>query len=769
MTPTDPEALLDQLDPDQRRVAQQVTGPLAVLAGAGTGKTRAITYRIAHAAATGAVDPSTVLAVTFTSRAAAEMRERLRSLGVPHAQARTFHAAALRQLSFFWPGVVGGHLPSLVEHKASLVASAANRTGIRADRTTVRDLASEVEWAKVSMIDAAHYAERVRAERRDPPAGLDSAAFARLMSAYEDAKQDRGVIDFEDVLLLMCGVLEQREDVARKVRAQYRNFVVDEYQDVSTLQQHLLDLWVGERRDICVVGDVAQTIYSFAGASPRHLVEFARKHPGANVVELNRDYRSTPQVVAVANQVMGRARSTRAGRGAPGAGASAGSGNGGALEGAVHLVSQRPMGPGVAFRTYPDDTAEAAGVAARVKELVDEGVPIHSIAVLYRTNSQSETLEAAFSEAGIAFLVRGGARFFDRDEIRRAMLLLRRQAIAFAHGTPGGAAVGGEGGAPSRFGAGASDGDGTGPSGPAASGAATPGSGESDGGAAESDPSGEASSREGTGLQDQVEEVVTVVGWTPHPPTGTGAVRERWDNLNALVELARERSALTMPEFVGELEERSVAQAAPAVAGVTFSTLHAAKGLEWDAVFIIGVSEGLLPISMAQTPEAREEERRLLYVGVTRARDHLELSWSRARGAGRGRGSRTRSRFLDGIWPEETASARPSRSGAGPTGSSPRHRSRAQAQEFEEENPPEVLELFARLKEWRGRAARAISKPAFTVLADQTLRDIAIARPKTLRQLGVIRGIGAVKLDRYGAPVLAIVRGEDVEVSVEEA
>lgn len=741
MTPTDPEALLDQLDPDQRRVAQQVTGPLAVLAGAGTGKTRAITYRIAYAAATGAVDPSTVLAVTFTSRAAAEMRERLRSLGVPHAQARTFHAAALRQLSFFWPGVVGGHLPSLVEHKASLVAAAANRTGIRADRTTVRDLASEVEWAKVSMVDAAHYAERVRAERRDPPAGLDAAAFARLMSAYEDAKQDRGVIDFEDVLLLMCGVLEQREDVARKVRAQYRSFVVDEYQDVSTLQQHLLDLWVGERRDICVVGDVAQTIYSFAGASPRHLVEFPRKHPGANVVELNRDYRSTPQVVAVANQVMGRARSTRAGRAAPGGG----TGNGSAMEGAVHLVSQRPMGPGVAFRTYPDDTAEAAGVAARVKELVGEGVPIHSVAVLYRTNSQSEALEAAFSEAGIAFLVRGGARFFDRDEIRRAMLLLRREAVAAAHGAPSGGAEG----APSGV----------------AEGVAPPAEGA---GARRTGSSGEDSPVEDTGLRERVEEVVTVVGWTPQPPTGTGAVRERWDNLNALVELARERSVLTLPEFVRELEERSVAQAAPAVAGVTFSTLHAAKGLEWDAVFIIGVSEGLLPISMAQTPEAREEERRLLYVGVTRARDHLELSWSRARGAGRGRGSRTRSRFLDGIWPEEAASARPSRSGSGSAGSNPRHRARAKAQEFEEENPPEVLELFARLKEWRGEVARAISKPAFTVLADQTLRDIAIARPKTLRQLGVIRGIGAVKLDRYGAAVLAIVRGEDVEVVAEE-
>lgn len=736
MTPTDPEALLENLDPDQRKVARQVTGPLAVLAGAGTGKTRAITHRIAYAAASGAVDPATVLALTFTSRAAAEMRERLRTLGVPHVQARTFHAAALRQLSFFWPSAVGGRMPSMVEHKASLVAAAANRTGIRADRTTVRDLASEVEWAKVSMVDASHYADRVRTERREPPAGLDAETFARLMSAYEEAKQDRWVIDFEDVLLLMCGFIEQREDIARKVRAQYRNFVVDEYQDVSTVQQHLLDLWVGERHDICVVGDVAQTIYSFAGASPRHLVDFRRNHPGANVVELNRDYRSTPQVVAVANQVMARARGTGSG---PKAQAP--------LEGTVHLVSQRPMGPGVSFRTYPDDTAEAAGVAARVAELVREGVPLHSIAVLYRTNSQSEALEAAFSEAGIAFLVRGGARFFERDEIRRALLLLRRQALAARHGAL--PVSGSTSAADEPAGAGE------------VAGASDPGD------QASSPQSGSATP--GGDLPAQVEEVLGVVGWSREPPTGTGAVRERWDNLNALVELAKERSGLSIAQFVDELDERSVAQAPPTVAGVTFSTLHAAKGLEWDAVFLIGVSEGLMPVSMAQTPQAREEERRLLYVGVTRARDHLELSWSRSRGAGRGRGSRTRSHFLDGIWPEEATTARGTRTGGGSGTAGPRHRARARAQEFEEENPPEVVELFAHLREWRGQVARATSKPAYTVLADQTLRDIAIARPKTLRQLGAIRGIGAVKLDRHGAAVLALVRGEEVDVSQQDA
>ena len=728
MTTRDPEALLDALDPDQRTVAQQVSGPLAVLAGAGTGKTRAITYRIAYGAAVGAFDPTTVLAVTFTSRAAAEMRQRLRDLGVPHAQARTFHAAALRQLTYFWPRAIGGQAPHLVEHKASLVAAAAARVGVRADRTAVRDLASEIEWAKVSMVDAARYAQRARTERRDPPAGLDSDAFARLMDAYEGAKQDRGVMDFEDVLLLMCGILTEREDVARQVRAQYRSFVVDEYQDVSLVQQHLLELWLGSRHDVCVVGDVAQTIYSFAGADPRHLVRFRQRHPGANVVQLTRDYRSTPQVVAVANQVMRRAAGVGGSRVSAG-GRGAGVGGAGHLEGVVHLVSQRPMGPGVTFRTYGDDAAEAAGVAERARDLIQSGVPIHSIAVLYRTNSQSEALEQAFSQAGLSFVVRGGARFFERDEIRRAMLLLRRQALAVGAGA--GAGSGGGAGAPSSV--------------------SEEGSGDGD----EGDSRGS--------LVEQVQEIAGVAGWTPEAPSGTGAVRERWDNLNALVELARERENLDLPQFVAELEERAGAQAAPAIAGVTFSTLHAAKGLEWDAVFLIGVSEGLLPISMAQTAEGREEERRLLYVGVTRARDHLEISWARSRSAG-GRGSRSLSHFLDGIWPEQPAGEARRRPASGET---PRHAAKARAREFEEENPPEVVELFERLRTWRSGEARSISKPAYTVLADQTLRDVAIARPKTLRQLGAIRGIGSVKLDRYGAEVLAVVRGERVSESAQ--
>lgn len=274
-----PEELLDALDPDQRSVATQVAGPLAVLAGAGTGKTRAITYRIAYGAAVGAFDPSNVLAVTFTQRAAFEMRHRLAQLGVPKAQARTFHSAALRQLRHFWPTVVGGPLPDIVPHKASLVAASAARLGITIDRTNVRDIAAEVEWAKVSMIDSAHYASRVARLHRDVPAGLDAADMARLLDVYEDAKNERGVIDFEDILIYLCGMLQERADVASIVRKQYRSFVVDEFQDVNLLQARLLDLWLGGRHDVCVVGDVAQTIYSFTGASPEYLTGFGRKHP----------------------------------------------------------------------------------------------------------------------------------------------------------------------------------------------------------------------------------------------------------------------------------------------------------------------------------------------------------------------------------------------------------------------------------------------------------------------------------------------------------
>ena len=665
-----PEELLNALDPDQRAVATQVAGPLAVLAGAGTGKTRAITYRIAYGAAVGAFDPSNVLAVTFTQRAAFEMRHRLAQLGVPKAQARTFHSAALRQLRHFWPTVVGGPLPDVIPHKASLVAASAARLGITIDRTNVRDIAAEVEWAKVSMVDAAHYASRVARLRRDVPAGLDAADMARLLDVYEDAKNERGVIDFEDILIYLCGMLQERADVASIVRKQYRSFVVDEFQDVNLLQARLLDLWLGGRHDVCVVGDVAQTIYSFTGASPDYLTGFGRKHPGARIVELTRDYRSTPQIVSLANDVLAHSSQR---------------------EGTVRLSSQREGGAQVTYRTYDDDRAEAEGVAASIADLIDAGMAPHSIAVLMRTNGQSQAFEEALGARGIPVAVAGGKPFFARDDVRTAISRLRAAAAAVTD--------------------------------------------------------------EGS-VGEIVRDVLSGVGWAPEAPSGQ-AGSERWSNMNAIVGWADDSQAQTLPAFVAELDERVAYQVEPDKAGVELATIHAAKGLEWDAVFLVGVAEGLLPISYAKTAAAREEERRLLYVAITRARDLLTVSWARSRGAD-GRGKRKRSHLLDGIWPEEARVGAPKKRARAST--------RALNQAFEEEASPQAIELFGRLKVWRLEVSRQAGVPPFAVFTDQTLRDIAQAMPKNTTQLRVIRGIGDVKVQRFAAPVLALVRGEEVIV-----
>ena len=679
-----PEDLLSALDPQQQQVALQIGGPLCVRAGAGTGKTRAITYRIAYGVATGQLAPTSVLAVTFTSRAAAEMRARLRDLGVLGVQARTFHAAAMRQLGFFWGQAFEGSMPQIISQKASLVATAAARLGIPVDRTGVRDLAAEIEWCKVSMVPIDSYGQALDQTHRIVPAGLTPQDFQQVYAAYEDAKNERQVIDFEDVLSLTCGILAEHPAVLQQVRAQYRSFVVDEYQDVSALQQYLLNLWLGKRRDICVVGDVSQTIYSFAGATPRYLVDFPKKFPEGNVVELNRDYRSTPQIVAVANQVMARAR------GITGVGPERG------LEGAVRLVSQKEGGPAVSFKKYGTDAEEAESVAAQIKSLQQSGTSLGDIAVLYRTNAQSEAFEKALGDLGLSVQVHGGARFFEREEIKRALVLLRQAARMQ----------------------------------------------ELVGDSQQSSPDD---------LVAVVEEVLTTAGWSPEAPKASGAARERWENLDALAALARAQSGRTIEEFVGELQERASAQAAPQVNGVVLSTLHAAKGLEWDSVFVVGLNEGLLPISLAEEPAAIEEERRLLYVGITRARDSLHLSYALSRSGGRSR-ARKLSRFLVPLWPEEAKKERPVRE------LTTRQQLRKEKEKFQEESDPETLSLFEDLRKWRLSRAKEASRPAFTVMTDVTLRDIAIAKPKTLRQLGAVRGIGHNRLADYGTDILRIIR-----------
>ena len=562
------EALLAGLDPEQRQVALAARGPVCVLAGAGTGKTRAITYRIAYAALSGTVDPAHVLALTFTVRAAGELRGRLRQLGVGQVRASTFHAAALRQLNYFWPRVVGGRPPQLIDSKAGLVREAAKRARVRLDGTpgALADTAAEIEWAKVIQVRPDGYPAAAAAAGRSAVAGADK--LAAVYAAYEELRRERHLIDFESVLELTAAILIDSRVAAGQVHDIFRHFVVDEYQDVNPLQKLLLEAWLGDRDDLCVVGDPNQVIYSFTGATSTYLTGFTAEFPAATMVRLVRDYRSTPQVVAVANQL---------------------------VRSASPLAAQRPPGPRPVLIEYPDDAAEAAGLAHRVRTLMTAGVPAREIAILVRVNADTERFELALAEAGLPYVIRGAERFYDRPVVRQALVLLR--------------------------------------------------------GAARGETAGDSSDS----LPDSVRHVLTGIGLTPRPPSalrGAASVRENWESLAAIAQLADDMHAAgpeaTLADFSAELTMRADLGQAPAVDGVTLASMHAAKGLEWDAVLLPGLVEGLMPIVHARTAEALEEERRLLYVAVTRAREHLCLSWSSARAPG-GRGGRQRSRFLDGV------------------------------------------------------------------------------------------------------------------------
>ncbi len=404
------DALLADLDEEQREAVLAPRGPVCVLAGAGTGKTRTITHRIAQLVAAGHISAGQVLAVTFTQRAAGEMRSRLRALGIGNVQAMTFHAAAHRQLRYFWPRVVGDTGWQLLDTKFAVVARAANRAGLQLGTDDVRDLAGEIEWAKASLISPEQYPEAVAQAGRDIP--LDAARVAAVYGGYESLKarsDGPALLDFDDLLLHTAGAIENDTAVAEEFRDRYRCFVVDEYQDVTPLQQRVLSAWLGERDDLTVVGDANQTIYSFTGASPRYLLDFSRRFPEATVVRLERDYRSTPQVVSLANRVIAAARGRVAGS-------------------KLHLVGQRDPGPVPSFHEHPDEVAEAAAVAKAIAKLVAAGTAPAEIAVLYRINAQSEVYEEALTEAGIPYQVRGGEGFFSRQEIRQALLVLQRAA-----------------------------------------------------------------------------------------------------------------------------------------------------------------------------------------------------------------------------------------------------------------------------------------------------------------------------------------------------
>lgn len=532
------------LDDRQLEAATALRGPVVVLAGAGTGKTRVITHRIAHGVDTGAYSPQRVMAVTFTTKAAGEMRGRLRAMGVNGVAARTFHAAALAQLNFFWPTLARDTAPAIVDNKVRLLAHAADGIRLDPDVATLRDVASEIEWRKVSMMGIDDYA----AARPGGVGRLSVDRVVALQRAYEKLKDERRQLDFEDVLLACAGMLEAEPQVAKAVREQYRHFTVDEFQDVSPLQNRLLELWLGDRRDLCVVGDASQTIYSFAGADARFLLEFPSRYEGARMVRLETNYRSDAAILAVANELM---------RGRPGA---------------LHLEAASSRGDATAPDVIPtvtafeDERAEARAVAARIAEQITGGADPGHIAVLYRSHAQSAEVVAALSDAGIATTVLGGRRFFDMPEIRQAVMELRAASIAPLE----------------------------------------------------------------SGFVDTVRDILRSRGLTDEPPAAGGALRDAWEARAALLRLAQEAPAgTTLRAFTDELTARAKVHDEPAMRTVTLATLHAAKGLEWDHVHLVGVAEGLLPISYATTFEQVDEERRLAYVGITRAGRTLSLTWSR--------------------------------------------------------------------------------------------------------------------------------------------
>jgi DNA helicase-2/ATP-dependent DNA helicase PcrA len=549
------EDILNALDDQQREAAQSLLGPTVILAGAGTGKTRTITHRIAYGILRGDFSENRVMALTYTNRAAGELRSRLRSLGVHSVNAKTFHAAALSQLEYFWRDFFGVEAPRVLESKSRAIGAAAQTLKIRLDANTIRDLASEIEWRKYSMLSMEQYLDQITT--RPAISGLAPIRSFEIQVAYEDAKVKAKQIDWEDVLMLCTGMLKAEPRALAHVHSQYRFFTVDEYQDISKLQQELLDTWLGDRSDLCVVGDPNQTIYSFSGASASFLETFDSRYPGANVISLTKNYRSTPEIISVANSVRGNQKFEP-------------------------LEAIRPRGQVPEVLEFATKDQECDWVANRIKDLLSSGLKASQIAVLYRINAQSEQVENALSKAGVEYQVRGGQRYFNRPEIMSAVRMVRAEAA---------------------------------------------------------NPSGKE-------LYETVSAIARSLGWQSIAPEVSGTALEQWEALNSLVQIADELGAeATIQTFANELEERQRSQHEPTRESITLSTIHAAKGLEYKAVFIIGAIEGYLPISYAKTELQVAEEQRLFYVGVTRAKDSLFITWAN-RDTPEDR-PRTRSRYLD--------------------------------------------------------------------------------------------------------------------------
>lgn len=690
---TVPEHLLAPLNAQQAAAARTPTGPVRILAGAGTGKTRTITHRIAGQIASGAFTASQILAVTFTERAAAEMRARIAALlqadpnrpdqPRPTVRAVTFHAAAWAQVRHFWTDLVAaelvtappsGGLPEVLGSKIPLLFPAARRLSV-----DVGDLAAEVEWAANADLAPEQIASSGRDELIDP------ATLAEVAQGYTDEKARRGAIDYEDMLRLSRELLSL-EGPAASIRDRYRTFTVDEFQDTNTLQWRLLRAWAGARDDVCVVGDPAQTIFSFTGADSTYLRRFDQAFPGTTTVQLDQSYRSTPQVLEVANRVLGRR--------APGLRPT--------IDGAG---TQSP-----AFAECDDDEAEIAVVIKAITDLAGHGVPYGQMAICYRINAQAAPWEDALRSQGIPVTVRGEGSFYDRKEVKQAIRALTQAAQK-----------------------------------PPDPGQPPP---VVDAPVANINVTAQAEAVFSGGLS-----------WHPNRPPQGRRARERWEAIEAVRDEVATLAdgGLDLAGVAAELSKRVAAGSHHSPDAVTLMSLHRAKGTEFDAVFLVAVEEGLVPISHAATEAEVDEERRLLYVGVTRARRWLSITWAARRPNRRGKPTNRRpSRFIydlgDGA-PTAGASRNGRTRADRPSGGRP---ARPSLDDLPDDADPVLAQ---RLREWRKERAQADGVPAFVVFNDATLIELASRRPTDRRTLLRVKGFGPTKADRYGGDVLATIAG----------